>query len=77
MSDGCSEEEHNICQVFINETVAHNLEEIENGKHEKWLFQQVDDAIMMDNYHIYYILKRVCDVCRSCGQKYIHQLAFT
>ena len=37
MSDGCSEEEHNICQVFINETVAHNLEEIENGKHEKWI----------------------------------------
>ena len=34
---GCSEEEHNICQVFINETVAHNLEEIENGKHEKWI----------------------------------------
>ena len=32
MSDGCSEEEHNICQVYINETVAHNLEEIENGK---------------------------------------------
>ena len=38
VSDGCSEEEHNIiCQVFINETVAHNLEEIENGKHEKWI----------------------------------------
>ena len=39
-----------------------------------------DDAIMMGNYHIYYcinVIKRVCVVCRSCGQKYIHQLAFT
>ena len=46
---------------------------------DHYLFQQVDDAIMMDNYHIYYciIIKRVCVVCRSCGQKYIHQLAFT
>ena len=39
-----------------------------------------DDANMMDNHHIYYciVIKRVCVVCRSCGQKYnIHQLAFT
>ena len=61
MSDGCSEEEHNICQVFINETVAHNLEEIENENMKNGSLS--DDAIMMDNYHIYYYNKEsVCCV---------------
>ena len=36
-----------------------------------------DDAIMMDNYHIYYNKESVLCVDHVHGQKYIHQLAFT